>query len=80
MDKNFTESEEDAANIIHELLRKKSEIVWLAYQQAKIFPKFRLKEQFVKDVFSKFKVIKSTIVFKIALSRLNDKFPKIKES
>ena len=78
------ESEEDAAKVIHKfeeiIKNKKSDIVWLAYYQGKIFQKFRSKERFVNDVVTKFKVSKSTIVFKIALSKLIDKYPKIKNS
>ena len=84
MANNCTESTEDAAKVIHEfeeiIKNKKSDIVWLAYYQGKIFQKFRSKEQLVNDVVTKFKVSKSTIVFKIALSRLIDKYPKIKNS
>ena len=58
----------------------KSDIVWLAYHQGKIFQKFRSKERFINDMVLKFKVSKSTIVFKIALSRLIDDYPKIKDS
>ena len=80
--KNCSESEEDAAKVIHEfeeIIRiKKSHIVWLAYHQGKIFQKFRPKERFVNDMVSKFKASKSTIVFKIALSRLLDDYSKIK--
>ena len=82
--KNRTESEEDAAKVIRkfeEIIRnKRCDIVWLANHQGKIFQKFRLKERFVNDMVSKFKVSKSTIVFKIALSRLIDDYPKIKDS
>ena len=82
--KNCTESKEDAAKIIHEfeeiIRNKKSDRVWLAYHQDKIFQKFRLKERFVNDMVPKFKVNKTTIVFKIALSRLIDHYPKIKDS
>ena len=81
MTNNCTESEEDAAKVIHEfeeiIKNKKSDIVWLAYYQGKIFQKFRSKERFVNDVVTKFKVSKSMIVFKIALSKLIDKYPKI---
>ena len=81
---NCTESQEDVAKVIHEfeeiIKNKKSDIVWLAYYQGKIFQKFRSKERFVNDVVTKFKVSKSTIVFKIALSKLIDKYPKIKNS
>ena len=84
MANNCTESEEDAAKVIHEFeeitKNKKSDIVWLAYYQGKIFQKFRSKERFVNDVVTKFKVSKSTIVFKIALCKLIDEYPKIKNS
>ena len=47
MAKNCTESKEDAAKIIHEfeeiIRNKKSDRVWLAYHQDKIFQKLRLK-------------------------------------
>ena len=82
--KKFTESEKDAAKVIHEfeeiIRNKRSDIVWLAYHQGKIFQKFRSKERFINDMILKFKVIKSTIVFKIAFSRLIDHYPKIKDS
>ena len=74
MAENCTTSEEDAAKVIQdfeEIIRnKKSDTVWLAYHQSKIFQKFRLKEQLVNYMVPKFKVSKLTIVFKIALSRL----------
>ena len=47
MAKDCTESEEDAAKITHKLeeiiKNKKSDIIWLAYHQGKIFQKFRSK-------------------------------------
>ena len=67
-------------NFLEVIKNKKSDIVWLAYHQGKIFQKFILQEQFVNDMVSKFKVRKSIIVFKIALTRLIDKYPKIKDS
>ena len=83
MAENCTTSEEDAAKVIQdfeEIIRnKKSDTVWLAYHQGKIFQKFRLKE-LVNDMVPKFKVSKSTIVFKIALSRLIENYPEIKDS
>ena len=82
MANNCMESEEDAAKVIHEfeeiIKNKKSDIVWLAYYQGKIFQKFKSKERFVNDMVTKFKVSKSTIVFKIALCRLIDEYTKIK--
>ena len=84
MDKNCSENDEDSTKVIHEfeeiIKNKKSDIVWLAYHQGKIFQKFWSKERFVTDTVSKFKVTKSTIAFKIALSRLIDEYPKIKNS
>ena len=52
----------------------------LAYYQGHIFQKFREKERFVSDMVLKFNMNKSTIVFKIALKKLIDDFPKMKES
>ena len=82
MANNFNKSKEDVAKAIHEfeeiIKNKKSDIVWLAYHQGKIFQKFRSKERFVNDMVSKVKVSKSTILFKIALSRLIDEHPKIR--
>ena len=79
-----TESQEDEAKVIHEfkeiIKNKKSDIVWLAYYQGKIFQKFKSKERFANDMVTKFKVSKSTIVFKTALCRLIDEHPKIKNS
>ena len=84
MAKSCMESEENAAKVIHEfeeiIKNKKNDIVWLAYYQGKIFQKFKSKERFVNDMVTKFKVSKSTIVFKIALCRLIDEYPKIKNS
>ena len=59
MAKNCMESEENAAKVIHEfeeiIKNKKSDIVWLAYYQGKIFQKFKSKERFVNDMVTKFK-------------------------
>ena len=84
MTNNCTESKEDAAKVIHEfeeiIKNRKSDIVWLAYYQGKIFQKFRSKERFANDMVTKFIVSKSTIVFKITLSSLIDEYQKIKKS
>ena len=75
MTNNCMEREEDAAKVIpkfEEIIKnKKSDIVWLAYYQGKIFQKFRSKERFVNDVVTKFKVSKSTILFKLALNKID---------
>ena len=84
MANNCMENQEDAAKVVHEfeeiIKNKKSDIAWLAYYQGKIFQKFKSKERFVNDMVTKFKVSKSTIVFKIALCKLIDEYPKIKNS
>ena len=81
---NCTANKEDGKKAIQEfektIKNKKSNIVWLAYYEGKIFQKFREKERFFSDMVLKFKVSKSTIMFKIALSRLIDDYPKIKYS
>ena len=74
-----TANEEDAVKIEEIIKNKKSDIIWLAYYQGQIFKKFKEKERFVSMVL-KFNVIKSTIMFKIALSKLIDDYPKIKNS
>ena len=75
---------EDAVKVVPEfqqiIQNKKSDIMWLAYYQGQIFQKFREKERFISDMVLKFHLSKSTIVFKIALKKLIDDFPKIKDS
>ena len=77
-------SNEEAIEVIQDfeqiIQNKNSDIVWLAYYQGQIFQKIREKERFVSDVVLKFNVSKSTIVFKIALKKLIDDFPEIKNS
>ena len=84
MANNCTETEKDSAQVIPEfeeiIKNKKSDIVWLAYYQGKVFQKFKSQERFVNYMVTKFKVSKSTIVFKSALCRLIDEYPKIKNS
>ena len=74
----------DAVKAIQEfeqiIQNKKRDIVWLAYYQGQIFQKFKEQERFFSDIVLKFRVSKSTIVFKIALKKLIDDFPKIKNS
>ena len=81
---NCTANKEDGKKAIQEfekiIKNEKSDIVWLAYYEGKIFQKFRENERFFSDMVLRFKVSKSTIMFKIALSRLIDDHPKIKDS
>ena len=80
---NCTANKEDAAKVIQEfeeiIENKKSDIIWLAYQQSKIFKKFKEKERLISMAF-KSTASKSTTMFKIALSKLADDYPKIKNS
>ena len=80
--KNVTSSD-DAPNVVQEfeqiIKNKKSDIKWLIYHHGQIFQKFKEKEQFV-SMASKFGVSNSTIVFKIALVKLINSYPKIKKS
>ena len=77
-------NEEDMAKNIQKIeqiiTNKKSDKVWSAYHQGKTFQKVRFKEWFVNNMVSKFKVSKSTTVFKIALRRFIDDYPVIKNS
>ena len=79
---NFTANEEDVVKVIQEfeeiIRNKKSDIVWPDYYQGKIFQRLRSKERFADNMVSNFKVSKSTILLKIALSRLIDDYPKNK--
>ena len=80
---NCTANEEDAAKVIREfkeiIKNKKSGIIWLAYYQGQIYKKLKEKGRLVSMAF-KFNVSKSTIMFKIALNKLIDEYPKIKNS
>ena len=84
MVENCTANEEDATKVIQkfeEIIRnQKSDIVWLTYHQGKIFQKFRSKKRFINHMVLKFKVSKSTIVFKTTISSFIDGYPKIKKS
>ena len=81
---NGCKANEDAAKAIQEfeqiIENRKNDIVWLAYYQSQIFQKFREQERFVSSIVLKFRVSKSTIVFKLTLKKLINDFPKIKNS
>ena len=57
---------------------KKNDIIWLFYYQDQIFQKFKEKESFL-SMNLKLNVSKSTIIFKIALSKLIEDYPKVKD-
>ena len=57
---------------------KKNDIIWLFYYQDQIFQKFKEKESFL-SMDLKLNVSKSTIIFKITLSKLIEDYPKVKD-
>ena len=77
------EKPEDAAAIIKQyediILAKKKNITSIAYQEGKVFKRFKEEEKFIKLV-SEFKLHKSTIIFKINILNLIDKHPKLVKS
>ena len=56
---------------------KKRNVVWLAYQQGKVFEKFKESTKFI-EMIKQFRVGRSTIIFKINIVKLINKHPKIK--
>ena len=79
---NCTANEEDGIRVIQlfeEIIKnKKSDILWLAYYQSKIFQKGKEKEWFISNMVLRFNISKSTIKFLIALSKPIYDYPKIK--
>ena len=74
---------EDAANIIkeyEEILRtKRKGIITVAYHQGKVFSRFLEKEKFMKLI-ANFKIHKGTMIFKINVFKLIQKYPGLKKS
>ena len=74
---------EDAAAVIkqyEEIIRtKKKGTTTIAYQQGKVFKRFKDKEKFIKLV-NEFKVHRSTIAFKIDIYKLCEMYPKLMKS
>ena len=58
---------------------KRRRIILIAYYQGKIFSQSREKENFIKLV-ADFGVHKGTIIFKINVFKLFNKYPKLKNS
>ena len=58
---------------------KNRNIIWLAYQQGKVFEKFKENAKFIK-MLKQFGISKFTIIFKINMVQLINKQPKIKNS
>ena len=74
---------EEAAMVIqkygHIIKTKKEGIISIAYHQGKVFKKFEDKEKFIKLV-SRLGIHKSTIIFKINVFKLCERYPKLLKS
>ena len=77
------EKPEDAADLIWkygEILRaKKKGIIMVAFYQGKICKRFKEKGKF-QEMVKKLKIHKSTIIFKINVFKLIEKYPKLMRS
>ena len=70
----------DAVNNIGKVIRsKKSNILWLEYQQGQIFQKFKANEHFI-GMFKELGISKSTILFKILIVKFVNKYLTMKKS
>ena len=71
---------DEAMNIIKEyedrIKTNKKNITFFAYQQGKVFRKFKENRKF-KSLVERFKITKGTIIFKINIFKLIDKYPKM---
>ena len=57
----------------------KCSILWLAYQQGQIFEKLKVDENFIIMV-KELGTSKSTILFKILITKFVNKYPRMKKS
>ena len=74
---------DEAAKLIKDMDKmikiKKNNILMIAYQQGKIFRRFKTDNKFISAV-SAFKISKATINFKIDIVKFIDKYPKMQKS
>ena len=77
---NRVENYEEAVDIIKKyediIKTNKKKIIFLAYQQGKVFRKFKENIKF-NSLIEQFKITKGTIIFKINIVKLVDKYPKM---
>ena len=77
------ENLDDAAELIKKMDKmikvKKKNILMIAYQQGKIFKRFKTDNKFISAV-SAFQISKTTINFKIGIIKFIDKYPKMEKS
>ena len=80
---NIVESYEEGVDYIKEykdiIKTNKKSIIFFAYQQDEVFRKFKENRKF-KSLVEQFKITKSTIIFKMNIVKLVDKYPKTMKS
>ena len=76
---NIVESYEEGVDYIKEykdiIKTNKKSIIFFAYQQDEVFRKFKENRKF-KSLVEQFKITKGTIIFKMNIVKLVDKYPK----
>ena len=80
--KNIKSSDEavEVANVMEKVIRSNECcILWLAYQQGKIFEKFKANDKLINLV-NNFKINRSAMPFKISIVKFRNKYPKMKKS
>ena len=79
---NSIKNPDDVVNVIvkteKNIRSKESSILWLAYQQAQIFEKFKENENFI-DMIKKRGISKYTILFKIFIVTFVSKYSRMKK-
>ena len=80
---NSIKSPDEAVDVVSNMEKiirsKKSNILWLAYQQGQMFEKIKANENFI-DMIKKFGISKSTILFTISIVKFVNKYPIMKKS
>ena len=80
---NIVESYEEGVDYIKEykdiIKTNKKSIIFFAYQQDEVFRKFKENRKF-KSLVEQFKITKGTIIFKMNIVKLVDKYPKMMTS
>ena len=80
---NIVESYEEGVDYIKEykdiIKTNKKSIIFFTYQQDEVFRKFKENRKF-KSLVEQFKITKGTIIFKMNIVKLVDKYPKMMPS
>ena len=74
---------EEVAEVVKDMEKiiksNKCSILWLTYQQGKIFAKLKVNDKFI-DMVNRFGISKSRMVFKTSFVRFLNNFPRMKKS